>query len=336
MYEEYQRQEEENIKKGKKGLVSTISGLSAQTSGIKSVMEMKEMNDTSQTPESETEYESAESRNLLSDRRGPEESFKGPDGTVGGVRVEVHDLLVDIKAEKVEATEVKLDDADFPCETLGISENGALVEVDSLLDNVYCTAVEKLNNNVSCMLLPKSNMDDQDATPLISLDDGEGVLHSNNFLFPKAKGSMEDKLIPDLSSDEALMLQRSEMPSHSRPDNELCLLSNVTNSTLPDVPVKGEKQLLLEGISFLTATEPNNLTEVPEVVDTPEVNRLTENTSSRSDTTINTSDSGKLENGKDKEKIRTTSTTQVSITLTVMMLRLQQVYDVCLAYDVHI
>ncbi|XP_023817004.1 neurobeachin isoform X1 [Oryzias latipes] len=310
MYEEYQRQEEENIKKGKKGLVSTISGLSAQTSGIKSVMEMKEMNDTSQTPESETEYESAESRNLLSDRRGPEESFKGPDGTVGGVRVEVHDLLVDIKAEKVEATEVKLDDADFPCETLGISENGALVEVDSLLDNVYCTAVEKLNNNVSCMLLPKSNMDDQDATPLISLDDGEGVLYSNNFLFPKAKGSMEDKLIPDLSSDEALMLQRSEMPSHSRPDNELCLLSNVTNSTLPDVPVKGEKQLLLEGISFLTATEPNNLTEVPEVVDTPEVNRLTENTSSRSDTTINTSDSGKLENGKDKEKIRTTATTQ--------------------------
>uniref|UniRef100_A0A3P9KU26 Neurobeachin n=1 Tax=Oryzias latipes TaxID=8090 RepID=A0A3P9KU26_ORYLA len=310
MYEEYQRQEEENIKKGKKGLVSTISGLSAQTSGIKSVMEMKEINDTSQTPESETEYESAESCNLLSDRRGPEESFKGPDGTVGGVRVEVHDLLVDIKAEKVEATEVKLDDADFPCETLGIPENGALVEVDSLLDNVYCTAVEKLNNNVSCMLLPKSNMDDQDATPLISLDDGEGVLHSNNFLFPKAKGSMEDKLIPDLSSDEALMLQRSEMPSHSRPDNELCLLSNVTNSTLPDVPVKGEKQLLLEGISFLTATESNNLTEVPEVVDTPEVNRLTENTSSRSDTTINTSDSGKLENGKDKEKIRTTATTQ--------------------------
>uniref|UniRef100_A0A8C7ZYE6 Neurobeachin n=1 Tax=Oryzias sinensis TaxID=183150 RepID=A0A8C7ZYE6_9TELE len=310
MYEEYQRQEEENIKKGKKGLVSTISGLSAQTSGIKSVMEMKEMNDPSQTPESETEYESAESRNLLSDRRGPEESFKGSDGTVGGVRVEVHDHLVDIKAEKVEATEVKLDDADFPCETLGIPENGALVEVDSLLDNVYCTAVEKLNNNVSCMLLPKSNMDDQNATPLISLDDGEGVLHSNNFLFPKAKGSMEDKLIPDLSSDEALMLQRSEMPSHSRPDNELCLLSNVTNSTLPDVPVKGEKQLLLEGISFLTATEPNNLTEVPEVADTPELNRLTENTSSRSDTTINTSDSGKLENGKDKEKIRTTATTQ--------------------------
>uniref|UniRef100_A0A8C8E429 Neurobeachin b n=1 Tax=Oryzias sinensis TaxID=183150 RepID=A0A8C8E429_9TELE len=147
MYEEYQRQEEENIKKGKKGLVSTISGLSAQTSGIKSVMEMKEMNDPSQTPESETEYESAESRNLLSDRRGPEESFKGSDGTVGGVRVEVHDHLVDIKAEKVEATEVKLDDADFPCETLGIPENGALVEVDSLLDNVYCTAVEKLNNN---------------------------------------------------------------------------------------------------------------------------------------------------------------------------------------------
>ncbi|KAK9402355.1 neurobeachin [Crotalus adamanteus] len=41
MYEEYQRQEEENIKKGKKGNVSTISGLSSQTTGAKGAMEIR-------------------------------------------------------------------------------------------------------------------------------------------------------------------------------------------------------------------------------------------------------------------------------------------------------
>lgn len=60
------------------------------------------------------------------------------------VCMEVHDLLVDIKAEKVEATEVKLDDMDLSPETLVGGENGALVEVESLLDNVYSAAVEKL------------------------------------------------------------------------------------------------------------------------------------------------------------------------------------------------
>uniref|UniRef100_A0A4W6E0I5 Neurobeachin n=1 Tax=Lates calcarifer TaxID=8187 RepID=A0A4W6E0I5_LATCA len=169
MYEEYQRQEEENIKKGKKGLVSTISGLSAQASGIKGAIEIREMDDNSQTPESETDYESADSRNLLAEGKGHEEGLSGTEGMVDGVRVEVHDLLVDIKAEKVEATEVKLDDMDLSSETLGVSENGALVEVDSLLDNVYCAAVEKLNSNTDSVLLPKGSMDDQNAPPLITL-----------------------------------------------------------------------------------------------------------------------------------------------------------------------
>uniref|UniRef100_A0A672N5U1 Neurobeachin n=1 Tax=Sinocyclocheilus grahami TaxID=75366 RepID=A0A672N5U1_SINGR len=124
MYEEYQRQEEENIKKGKKGSVSTISGLSAQPTTVNGNLEIREIDDTSQT-------------------QTPER-----------VRVEVHDLLVDIKAEKVEATEVKLDDLDLSPEVLGGGggmENGPLVEVDSLLDSAYCAAVHKLNGS----LVPK-------------------------------------------------------------------------------------------------------------------------------------------------------------------------------------
>uniref|UniRef100_A0A3B3XWV4 Neurobeachin b n=1 Tax=Poecilia mexicana TaxID=48701 RepID=A0A3B3XWV4_9TELE len=147
MYEEYQRQEEENIKKGKKGLVSTICGLSAQTSNIKDVIEIGEIDDHSQTPDSEADYESADSRNLLTEGKGPEGDFGGPENTIDGVRVAVHDLLVDIKAEKVEATEVKMDDTELSSETVGVSENGPLVEVESLLDNVYCAAVRKLDNN---------------------------------------------------------------------------------------------------------------------------------------------------------------------------------------------
>uniref|UniRef100_A0A673LTK7 Neurobeachin n=1 Tax=Sinocyclocheilus rhinocerous TaxID=307959 RepID=A0A673LTK7_9TELE len=143
MYEEYQRQEEENIKKGKKGSVSTISGLSAQPTTVNGNLEIREIDDTSQTqtPESEADYgENADSRNLLAETKGPEGEAER---SAAGVRVEVHDLLVDIKAEKVEATEVKLDDLDLSPEVLGRGggmENGPLVEVDSLLDSAYCAA----------------------------------------------------------------------------------------------------------------------------------------------------------------------------------------------------
>uniref|UniRef100_A0A8C1Q8H6 Neurobeachin n=1 Tax=Cyprinus carpio TaxID=7962 RepID=A0A8C1Q8H6_CYPCA len=154
MYEEYQRQEEENIKKGKKGSVSTISGLSAQPTTVNGNLEIREIDDTSQTqtPESEADYgENADSRNLLAETKGPEGEVER---SAAGVRVEVHDLLVDIKAEKVEATEVKLDDLDLSPEVLGGGggmENGPLVEVDSLLDSAYCAAVHKLNGR----LVPK-------------------------------------------------------------------------------------------------------------------------------------------------------------------------------------
>ncbi|KAJ8275563.1 hypothetical protein COCON_G00073150 [Conger conger] len=135
MYEEYQRQEEENIKKGKKGSVSTISGLSAQAPppAVNGSLEIREADDGSQTqtPESEADYPDAsgDPRNLLLEPKGPEEEGVEGAGGVGGtgpgqaattpgVRVEVHDLLVDIKAEKVEATEVKLDDLDLSPESL--------------------------------------------------------------------------------------------------------------------------------------------------------------------------------------------------------------------------
>uniref|UniRef100_A0A8C9UEY9 Neurobeachin n=1 Tax=Serinus canaria TaxID=9135 RepID=A0A8C9UEY9_SERCA len=109
MYEEYQRQEEENIKKGKKGNVSTISGLSSQTTGAKGGMEIREIEDLSQSqsPESETDYPvNTDTRDLLMATKVSDDvlgTAERPGG--GGVHVEVHDLLVDIKAEKVEATE---------------------------------------------------------------------------------------------------------------------------------------------------------------------------------------------------------------------------------------
>uniref|UniRef100_A0A8C7JL13 Neurobeachin n=1 Tax=Oncorhynchus kisutch TaxID=8019 RepID=A0A8C7JL13_ONCKI len=107
MYEDYQRQEEENIKKGRKGLVSTISGLQdLQAGGIQGNMEIREVDDHSQTqtPESEADYPETPGhpRNILSEAKtGEEEGLEGTERTGSGVRVEVHDLLVDIKAEKV-------------------------------------------------------------------------------------------------------------------------------------------------------------------------------------------------------------------------------------------
>ncbi|XP_049927577.1 neurobeachin-like [Epinephelus moara] len=324
MYEEYQRQEEENIKKGKKGLVSTISGLSAQAPGIKGAIEIREMDDNSQTPESEKDYESADSRNLLAEGKGPEEGLRGTEGTVDGVRVEVHDLLVDIKAEKVEATEVKLDDLDLSSDSLGVSENGALVEVDSLLDNVYCAAVEKLNSNVNSVLLPKGSMDDQNAPPLITLDDDkDSIPNSNNFLFGKVAGSMEDKLLPDLSASEPLVLPSPEPPVHTGASDELGLLAHMAGSSelgsLPSILGKGEFELqaALEGVSSVAGAEAKASSKSPEVTDdtaaaTCEGDPSAVENSSVADANSNASDTERSDDGKDKEmkKIQTTATTQ--------------------------
>ncbi|TRY90962.1 hypothetical protein DNTS_022194, partial [Danionella cerebrum] len=234
MYEEYQRQEEENIKKGKKGSVITISGLSAQPASVNGNLEIREIDDTSQTqtPESEADYgENTDSRNLLAETKGPEGDSEH---SSSGVRVEVHDLLVDIKAEKVEATEVKLDDLDLSPEVLGRGgggmENGPLVEVDSLLDSAYCAAVHKLNGG----LVPKEERvvglaeEDGNLGPLITLADEKDSVPSNNgFLFPK----VDEKLIPSLASTEPLVLPSPEQApcSTMSGSDDLSLLAHMTS-----------------------------------------------------------------------------------------------------------
>uniref|UniRef100_A0A673C2L9 Neurobeachin n=1 Tax=Sphaeramia orbicularis TaxID=375764 RepID=A0A673C2L9_9TELE len=324
MYEEYQRQEEENIKKGKKGLVSTISGLSAQASGIKGTIEIREMDDNSQTPDSETDYESPGSRNLLAEGKGPEEELREPENAVDGVKVEVHDLLVDIKAEKVEATEVKLEDMDLSSETLGLSENGALVEVDSLLDNVYCAAV-KLNSNVNNVLMPKSSSDDQNAPPLITLDDDkESISNSNNFLFGNVSGSSIDgKLLPELTPSGSLVLPSPETPAHSSPSEGLGLLAQMTGpselGSLPSILEKDEfdLQATLEGVGSVAGAEAEASSKSPRAAwgtaaVTSEGDASAVKAGGAADGTSNTSDVERSEDAKDKEmkKIQTTATTQ--------------------------
>ncbi|XP_029027951.1 neurobeachin-like isoform X3 [Betta splendens] len=326
MYEEYQRQEEENIKKGKKGLVSTISGLSAQASGIKGTIEIREMEDSSHTPESETDYESADPRNLLAEAKEPGESLRALESTVDDVRVEVHDLLVDIKAEKVEATEVKLDDMDLSTESLGVSENGALVEVDSLLDSVYCAAVEKLNSNVSAVLPPKGSIDELNSAPLITLDDDkDSIPNSNAFLFGKMTGSLEDTLLTGLSPAQPVVLPSPEPPVHTGASDELGLLAHMTGSSelgsLPSILEKDEFELqaALESISSVAATEAE-ASPRDRGVSGSEASAASEcdpsaatcKTGSAADAASTTSDAEKSDDGKDKEttKIQTTVTTQ--------------------------
>uniref|UniRef100_A0A8C2FMH4 Neurobeachin b n=1 Tax=Cyprinus carpio TaxID=7962 RepID=A0A8C2FMH4_CYPCA len=224
MYEEYQRQEEENIKKGKKGLVSTISGLSAQASAIKGTLELDPDSQT-QTPESEVdEPETTESgRNLLSETKCLDE-----ENPASGVHVEVHDLLVDIKAEKVEATEVKMDDMDL----LTVTENGGLVEVDSLLDNVYSAAVEKLNSSVNSILLPKATIEDKSSGPLITLaDEKDAIPSSNTFLFGTMATSSGENLLPEMGPSEPLPLSGVEPQVHTSSSADLGLLALMAKSS---------------------------------------------------------------------------------------------------------
>lgn len=320
MYEEYQRQEEENIKKGKKGFVSTISGLSAQASGIKGgVKGIREIDDNSQTPESEKDYESTDSDNLLSEGK---EGLRGTDGTVDQVRVDVHDLLVDIKPEKVEATEVKLDDLDS--EPLGVSDNGALVEMGSLLDNVYCAAVERINSNVSSVLLPKSSIDDQNTPPLITLDDEKDTMPStNNFLIGKGAGGIEGKLLSDLSPVEPLVLPHAEHPVHPSAADEL--IAHMTGSSelgpLPSILEKDEFELqpASQGTSSAAATETEGSSarraEFAEDAAAPasEEELQTVKSSGAANAVSSISDAERLEDCKDKERKIQTSTTQVGL-----------------------
>ncbi|XP_050793062.1 neurobeachin isoform X9 [Gopherus flavomarginatus] len=328
MYEEYQRQEEENIKKGKKGNVSTISGLSSQPTGAKGGLEIREIEDLSQSqsPESETDYPvSTDTRDLLMATKVSDEVLGSSDRPGGGVHVEVHDLLVDIKAEKVEATEVKLDDMDLSPETLVTGENGALVEVESLLDNVYCAAVEKLQNNVhgSVGIIKKS--EEKDNGPLITLADEKDEPSTNNtsFLFDKIP-SQEEKLLPELSSNHITIPNVQETQMHLGVSDDLGLLAHMTGSV--DITCTSsiieDKEFKIhttsDGMSNLSERELGSSSKGLEYAEMTATTLETESSGSKSLPNVDTgslisdterSDDGK-EAGKEIRKIQTTTTTQ--------------------------
>ncbi|XP_077064158.1 neurobeachin isoform X5 [Siphateles boraxobius] len=311
MYEEYQRQEEENIKKGKKGLVSTISGLSAQASAIKGTLELDPDSQT-QTPESEAdEPETADSgRNLLSESKSLDE-----ENPASGVHVEVHDLLVDIKAEKVEATEVKMDDMDL----LPVTENGGLVEVDSLLDNVYSAVVEKLNSSAHSVLVPTASLEDKSSGPLITLADEKDAISSNNtFLFGTMATSSGENLLPEMGPSEPLPLSGVEPQVHTSTSADLGLLAlmNKSSKELDANPtaLEDDSFKMQPTLSGFNAPEGESLSKCPGQIETVavELEPGVSGVKSTADVTSTTSDTEKSEDDKDKEikKIQTTTTTQ--------------------------
>ncbi|XP_059121084.1 neurobeachin isoform X2 [Peromyscus eremicus] len=327
MYEEYQRQEEENIKKGKKGNVSTISGLSSQTTGAKGGMEIREIEDLSQSqsPESETDYPvSTDTRDLLMSTKVSDDILGSSDRPGSGVHVEVHDLLVDIKAEKVEATEVKLDDMDLSPETLVGGENGALVEVESLLDNVYSAAVEKLQNNVHGSVGIIKKNEEKDNGPLITLADEKEELPntSTSFLFDKIP-KQEEKLLPELSSNHIIPnIQDTQV--HLGVSDDLGLLAHMTASV--DLTCTSS---IIEEKDFRIHTTSDGVSSVSERdlassvkgLDYAEMTATTLETESSNSKIVPNIDAGSIisdtersddgkESGKEIRKIQTTTTTQ--------------------------
>uniref|UniRef100_A0A7N8XLQ6 Neurobeachin n=1 Tax=Mastacembelus armatus TaxID=205130 RepID=A0A7N8XLQ6_9TELE len=339
MYEEYQRQEEENMKKGKKGSVSTISGLSATPAPVVNGNLEIDDNSQTQTPESEAEYSEGaggDSRNLLAEgavkRPNGEALTPGEQSAGPGVRVEVHDLLVDIKAEKVEATEVKLDDLDLSPEGLvgsvgggggGGMENGPLVEVDSLLDSAYCAVVQNLNGN----------LDDGNMGPLITLADEKDSVPSNNgFLFSKVGCYMKiivvklKSYLPDQSTPSG------PVPAHSTTSasDDLSLLAHMTScgSDLTQSQTQASVELPEDGpfkiqspladISSIAEAESQTQTQrgprpdFPEGEGTSGAEGESVGLKTGGDTASTTSDTERSDDGKDKDtkKIQTTATTQ--------------------------
>ncbi|XP_055965090.1 neurobeachin isoform X2 [Sorex fumeus] len=326
MYEEYQRQEEENIKKGKKGNVSTISGLSSQATGAKGGMEIREIEDLSQSqsPESETDYPvSSDTRDLLMSTKVPDGILGNPDRPGSGVHVEVHDLLVDIKAEKVEATEVKLDDMDLSPETLVGGASGALVEVESLLDDVYSAAVEKLQSNVHGSVGIIKENEDKDNGPLITLADEKDELpnSSTSFLFDKMP-KQEEKLLPELSSNHIISnIQDTQV--HLGVSDDLGLLAHMTGSV--DLTCTSN---VIEEKEFKIHTTSDAMSSISERdmasskgLEYAEMTATTLETESSSSKTAPNIDAGSIisdtersddgkESGKEIRKIQTTTTTQ--------------------------
>ncbi|XP_051535523.1 neurobeachin-like isoform X1 [Myxocyprinus asiaticus] len=315
MYEEYQRQEEENIKKGKKGLVSTISGLSAQASTIKSTLEL-DLDSQTQTPDIEAdEPETTDTgRNLLSETKS-----LAVENPASGVHVEVHELLVDIKAEKVEATEVKMDDMDLLPETLSVTENGSLVEVDSLLDNVYSAAVEKINSNVNSLLVPKANLEDKTSGPLISLaNEKDTISSSNTFLFGTMATSSRENLLPEIGPSEPLPLSGVEPHVHISSSPDLGILTHMAKSSkdlkATSAALEDDSFKLQPALSGFNVSEGKSLYKCPGQLElvAEELEAEVPGGKISADVTSTTSDTEKSDDGKDKDikKIQTTTTTQ--------------------------
>uniref|UniRef100_A0A8C9ZYC1 Neurobeachin n=1 Tax=Sander lucioperca TaxID=283035 RepID=A0A8C9ZYC1_SANLU len=264
MYEEYQRQEEENMKKGKKGSVSTISGLSATATApvVNGNLEIDD-NSQTQTPESEAEYSEGaggDSRNLLAEgavkRPNGEALTPGEQSAGPGVRVEVHDLLVDIKAEKVEATEVKLDDLDLSPEGLGggvggggggVIENGPLVEVDSLLDSAYCAVVQNLNGN----LVPK------DDTPGSGTSKGcnESPLLADQIFAPTMLQALHGRTAAQLERDLRVDLGFRGMPMTEEQRRQFSPGPRTTMFRIPEFKWSPMHQRLLTDLLFALETD---------------------------------------------------------------------------------
>ncbi|XP_062423095.1 neurobeachin isoform X1 [Rhea pennata] len=328
MYEEYQRQEEENIKKGKKGNVSTISGLSSQTTGAKGGMEIREIEDLSQSqsPESETDYPvSTDTRDLLMATKVSDDVLGSAERPGGGVHVEVHDLLVDIKAEKVEATEVKLDDMDLSPETLVTGENGALVEVESLLDNVYSAAVEKLQNNVHGSVGIIKKNEEKDNGPLITLADekDEPSTNSTSFLFDKIP-SQEEKLLPELSTNHISIPNVQETQMHLGVNDDLGLLAHMTGNvdiTCPSSIIEDKEFKIHTTSDGMSSISERELASSSKGLEYAEMTATTLETESSGSKTVPNVDAGSIisdtersddgkEAGKEIRKIQTTTTTQ--------------------------
>uniref|UniRef100_A0A665VYF8 Neurobeachin n=1 Tax=Echeneis naucrates TaxID=173247 RepID=A0A665VYF8_ECHNA len=329
MYEEYQRQEEENMKKGKKGSVSTISGLSATPAPVVNGNLEIDDNSQTQTPESEAEYSEGaggDSRNLLAEgavkRPNGEALTPGEQSAGPGVRVEVHDLLVDIKAEKVEATEVKLDDLDLSPEGLGGGvgggsgggmENGPLVEVDSLLDSAYCAVVQNLNGNLALGLSGVNLVDDGNMGPLITLADEKDSVPSNNgFLFskPTPSGPVSAHSTTSASDDLSLLAHMTSCGSDLQPQ------SHASGELPEDGPFKIQSPLA--DISSIAEAESQSQIQGASRPDFPEgegtagVEGEAVGLKTGGDTASTTSDTERSDDGKDKDtkKIQTTATTQ--------------------------
>ncbi|KAL2096596.1 hypothetical protein ACEWY4_008744 [Coilia grayii] len=386
MYEEYQRQEEENIKMGRKGLVSTISGLSQVPSAIKGpavASASLELDDTSQTqtPESEADYaEGAEAvRNPLAEGKGSvsgrgekgggggggggegegeggggegegeeakeqEEGEEGGAGAgvarggvgTGGVRVEVHDLLVDIKAEKVEATEVKLEDMDLSPESTPAA-TATTAGVDVLLSSAYSAAVEKIGG-VGGVLVPGVGGGARQVEvglqgkgsggPLITLADDDKLARgtattSSGFLFREVGASSADaKLLPELgqreprvwtgATDDRGLLAHMTAGGGPELAAARCTLEEEGEeaefklaSSLTDPSLAGDT-----GEAIVAARGAVGLSEVG--TDTEGDAAAKGGGSSAADAGSTASDTERSDDGKDKEakKIQTTTTTQ--------------------------